>query len=210
MAPSVSTRSSGGGAIDRDAIRSRLNRANEPGGLWRCDRRPTVTGTPAAVLIGLVAHPEGPGVILTQRTAHLKDHPAEISFPGGHIEEIDEGPEAAALREAWEEIGLPPDEVELLGRLPAHRTISDFCVSPIVGWIDKPVAFAPDAHEVADVFEVPLDYVLDRANHRRGVVFVEGELHRNHVLPYEDRRIWGATAEMLLCLAEVLGGPGGR
>jgi 8-oxo-dGTP pyrophosphatase MutT (NUDIX family) len=168
-----------------------------------------VNGTPAAVLIGLVAHPEGPSVILTQRTAHLKNHPAEISFPGGHIEEADGSPEVAALREAWEEIGLPPSDVELLGSLPAHRTISDFRVSPIVGWIDKPVAFAPDVREVADVFEVPLEYVLDRANHLQGVVYVGGERHRNHVLPYQGRRIWGATAEMLLCLAEVLGGPGG-
>jgi hypothetical protein len=96
--------------------------------------------------------------------------------------------------------------VELLGCLPPYRTITDFCVSPVVGWIEPPVTFVPDEHEVADVFEVPLRFVLDTANHQRESIFWKGEDHGYFVLPYPGRRIWGATAGMLVCLARILSG----
>lgn len=161
-------------------------------------------GVPAAVLIGLVNRPDGPAIILTERTAHLKNHPAEVSLPGGRIEAVDDGPEAAALREAFEEIGLEPAKVEVLGCLPTYRTISDFCVSPVVGWIEPPVSFTLDRHEVADVFELPLSFVLDADNHARETWHRDGEERGYFVLPYPGRRIWGATAGMLVCLARTL------
>lgn len=158
----------------------------------------------AAVLVGLLAHPLGPHVILTERAAHLKDHAAEISLPGGRIEAGDDGPAAAALREAFEEIGLAPDKVELLGCLPAYQTVTGFRVFPFVGWIEPPVEFVLDTREVAAVFQVPLSFVLDPANHQRESIVRDGELHTYYVLPYPGRRIWGATAGILVSLARIL------
>lgn len=188
--------------IDKERIRLVLEARCGPVGKEGQSTRP---GIPAAVLVGLVARPDGLSVILTERTAHLKNHPAEVSFPGGHVESEDDGPEATALREAFEEIGLEPAKVELLGCLPPYRTITDFCVSPVVGWIEPPVIFTPDEHEVVDVFEVPLSFVLDPRNHRRESIFWKGEEHTYFVLPYPGRRIWGATAGMLVGLARILG-----
>jgi 8-oxo-dGTP pyrophosphatase MutT (NUDIX family) len=159
---------------------------------------------PAAVLLGLVAYPEGPQIILTERTAHLSEHPSEISLPGGRIEASDEGPAAAALREAGEEIGLAPDRVELLGCLPPYETVTGYRVYPFVGWIEPPVEFALDAREVADIFQVPLSFVLDPANHRRDSIMRDGRRRSFYVLPYPGRRIWGATAGMLVSLARIL------
>jgi 8-oxo-dGTP pyrophosphatase MutT (NUDIX family) len=161
-------------------------------------------GIPAAVLIGLVAHPEGPGIILTERTAHLANHAAEVSLPGGRVEADDEGPAAAALREACEEIGLDPGKVELLGCLPPCLTVSGFCVYPFVGWIEPPVELTPDPYEVADIFEVPLGFILDPANQQRGSLVVGGVRHEFYVLPYPGHRVWGATAGILLNLARAL------
>jgi len=166
------------------------------------------SGTPAAVLIALLAHPDGPRLILTERTAHLKNHAAQISFPGGRIEKVDAGPVAAALREAFEEIGLAPEKVDLLGCLPCHLTVSDFLVHPVVGWVEPPVEFVPDPHEVAKVFEVPLSFVLDPANHHREGRRHDGVLRSYYVLPYPGHRIWGATAEILVELAGVLASRG--
>lgn len=160
--------------------------------------------TPAAVLVALVASPQGPEIILTQRTAGLRHHPAQISFPGGRVEPEDAGPSSAALREAWEEVGLPPDQVEIIGLLPRYRTVSDYCVHPFVGWVEPPVSLVPDAREVADVFLVPLAFVLDPANHTRESMVHDGEERSFWVLPFEGRRIWGATAGMLVSLARAL------
>lgn len=159
------------------------------------------------MLVGLLAHPAGPHVILTERAAHLKDHAAEISLPGGRIEAGDDGPAAAALREAFEEIGLAPERVDLLGCLPAYETITGFRVFPHVGWIEPPVEFALDPREVADVFQVPLSFVLDTANHHRENIVWRGERRSYYVLPYPGRRIWGATAGILVGLARVLSLP---
>jgi 8-oxo-dGTP pyrophosphatase MutT (NUDIX family) len=164
----------------------------------------TGRGVPAAVLIGLLGHPEGPSIILTQRTADLDNHPAEISLPGGRVEADDEGPVAAALREAFEEIGLPPERVEILGCLPPSETISGFWVYPIVGWIEPPVDLEPDRREVAEVFEVPLSFIVDPTNHHRGSLVHRGERHHFHVMPYPGRRIWGATAGILVDLARTI------
>jgi len=161
-------------------------------------------GVPAAVLIGVVPHPEGPGIILTERTAHLANHAAEISLPGGRVEASDRGPAAAALREAFEEIGLDPGKVELLGCLSPHPTVSGFQVHPFVGWIEPPVVLTPDRREVADIFEVPLDFILDPANHQRDSLTVDGVSREFYVLSYPGHRIWGATAGILVSLAKTL------
>ncbi|MBU2600728.1 MAG: CoA pyrophosphatase [Actinobacteria bacterium] len=195
---------SGSQPVDREELRARLQEAC--GSTEGCGS-PPARGIPAAVLVGLLAHPGGPHVILTQRAAHLKDHAAEISLPGGRIEASDDGPESAALREAFEEIGLAPERVDLLGRLPAYETITGFRVFPFVGWIEPPVEFALDSREVADVFQVPLSFVLDTANHHRESIVWRGETRSYYVLPYPGRRIWGATAGILVGLAQVLAPP---
>jgi 8-oxo-dGTP pyrophosphatase MutT (NUDIX family) len=160
---------------------------------------------PAAVLIGLLACPEGPHVILTRRNANLKNHPDEISLPGGRIEADDDGPAAAALRETFEEIGVAPQNVELLGCLSPYETVTGFRVYPFVGWIELPVEFVLDTDEVAEVFHVPLSFVLDTSNHRCESIVYNGECHRYYVMEYPGRRIWGATASILVRFAQALG-----
>lgn len=159
---------------------------------------------PAAVLVALVNSPHGLEIILTQRTADLRDHPAQISLPGGRIEPGDSSPAAAALREAFEEVGLPPESVDILGRLPRHRTVSDYCVYPFVGWVEPPVVLVPDEREVADVFLVPLRFVIDPANHLYETAWHDGRERSYYVLPYQGRRIWGTTAAILVSLARAL------
>jgi 8-oxo-dGTP pyrophosphatase MutT (NUDIX family) len=160
--------------------------------------------TPAAVLIGVVERPDGPALLLTQRTEHLKDHAGQISFPGGRVEAQDHSIEAAALREAKEEIGLDPARVEVLGGLAPYDTITGFRIHPVVGWIEPPIELRPDRFEVADVFEVPLHFVIDPANHRRQS-YRRGALTRAYyVLPYQGRFIWGATAGILVNFAGLL------
>jgi 8-oxo-dGTP pyrophosphatase MutT (NUDIX family) len=160
--------------------------------------------TPAAVLVGLVERADGPGLLLTQRTEHLRDHAGQICFPGGRIEAADADVTAAALREAEEEIGLDPGRVGVLGALPPYQTITGFRIHPVVGWVTPPFELRPDPYEVAEVFEVPLHFVLDPENHRRQS-YRRGSLTRGYyVLPYQGRFIWGATAGILVNLARVL------
>ncbi|MFW5679480.1 MAG: CoA pyrophosphatase [Pseudomonadota bacterium] len=161
--------------------------------------------TPAAVLIGVVGHSE-PTVILTQRTAHLRDHAGQISFPGGRMEPDDPDPAATALRETAEEIGLSPAHCRILGELNIYDTITGYRVHPVVAWIEPPFGLAPDPFEVAEVFEVPLDFVLDTRNHRRDSYDKGGIKRQFWVLPYENRYIWGATAAMLVNFARLVNG----
>ncbi len=158
----------------------------------------------AAVLVPIVEHEGGLTVLLTKRTDHLKDHAGQVSFPGGRIEPEDPDPEYAALREAREEVGLPAEQVELVGRLDIYRTRTGYEVVPVVGLVRPPLALAPDPYEVAEIFEVPLSFVLDPANHELHQRELRGMMRTYYVLPYEGRYIWGATAGMLVNLAQVL------
>jgi 8-oxo-dGTP pyrophosphatase MutT (NUDIX family) len=158
---------------------------------------------PAAVLLLVVNHPE-PTVVLTQRTSHLAHHAGQIAFPGGRREGVDESPESTALREAEEEIGLDAARVELLGRLPEYRTGTGFAVTPVVGWVEPPLTYTPDPHEVADVFEVPLAFLMNTANHRYESAFYRGRMRHYWAMPYGERFIWGATAGMIVTFQRLM------
>ncbi len=161
---------------------------------------------PAAVLVGLVDRPEGTTVLLTHRTAHLSNHAGQVAFPGGRADDGDADAEGTALREALEETALPPDRVELVGRLDPYVTVTNFRVTPVVGVITPPITLVPDPHEVDRIFEVPLAFILDAANLRREVRMMKGKARRYYAFPYGDHYIWGATAAMLMNLHAVLHG----
>jgi len=160
----------------------------------------------AAVLLLVVNHPE-PTVVFTQRTTHLPDHAGQISFPGGRCGAEDCSPEETALREAKEEVGIDPARVQVLGRLPEYRTSTGYHVTPVVGWSEPPLEYRPDPREVEAVFEVPLGFLLDPANHRHESAFHHGRLRRFWAMPYGERYIWGATAGMLVTFQRILAGP---
>jgi 8-oxo-dGTP pyrophosphatase MutT (NUDIX family) len=203
--------------LTREEVRYRVGRAHArglvgrgpgavPGDEGAASAPRAVTATPAAVLVGLVERAAGPALLLTQRTEHLRDHAGQICFPGGRIEADDENAAAAALREAEEEIGLEPARVSVLGELPLYQTVTGFRIHPVVGWIIPPVELRPDPFEVAEAFEVPLQYVLDPENHRRQS-YRRGPVTRGYyVLPYQGRFIWGATAGIIVNLARLLRG----
>ncbi|WP_114663542.1 CoA pyrophosphatase [Polynucleobacter necessarius] len=160
--------------------------------------------TRAAVLIPLLLKQAGLSVLLTQRTNHLRDHAGQISFPGGRMDPEDLSPEDTALRESWEEVGLDPKLVEIIGNLPEYLTVSGYSVTPVVGLVQPQAEYALDAFEVADVFEVPLHFLLDPANHQVRLWQSEQGGCRFYSMPYENRFIWGATAGMLRNLYHLL------
>jgi 8-oxo-dGTP pyrophosphatase MutT (NUDIX family) len=161
-------------------------------------------GTVAAVLVPIIAHPGGLTVLFTQRTAHLKAHSGQVSFPGGRAEPGDASPEETALRESEEEIGLPRDRVEVLARLPEYFTRTGFRVTPVVGLIEPPLELKPDPGEVEAVFEVPLAFLLDTRNHQRHTREFQGAMVGYYAMPYGNRNIWGATAGMVVNLSRAL------
>lgn len=157
----------------------------------------------AAVLIPLVRRPEGLAVLLTRRAEHLNDHAGQISFPGGRTDPEDADAVATALREAREEVGIQADEVEVIGRLPFYTTVTAYRITPVVGLLDPPRAPVFDPAEVAEIFEVPLAFLMDPSNHRRHAVEFQDIARQFISMPWgrdakgEDYFIWGATAAML-------------
>jgi 8-oxo-dGTP pyrophosphatase MutT (NUDIX family) len=208
-------------ALTADEVRRRLahwvggTRASDPStiAVMRGDHSltpggipPAITLMPAAVLVPIVMRPPELTVLLTQRSAHLAAHAGQISFPGGSVEAQDTDPVDAALRETEEEVGLPRSHVEVVGRLDTYVTSTGFEVTPVVGLVRVPYPVRPDPFEVAEVFEVPLAFIIDPANRQRHSREYKGRTRTFYALPYEQRYIWGATAGMLVNLAEVLTG----
>lgn len=161
---------------------------------------------PAAVLVPLIDHPAGLTVLLTRRTDTLPEHPGQIAFPGGRVEPVDAGALDAALRETEEEIGLPRHFVRPVGYLPQYLTITGYAVIPVVGFVRPGFVPRPDPVEVAEIFEVPLEFILDPGNRHRETRDYRGTRVSYHVIPYRtgarEYRIWGATAAMLVDFAE--------
>ena len=196
--------------LDAPALRQRFGRLAsstwEPeitgDGRWPSDREPAA----AAVLLPLVQRPQGWQVLLTRRTDHLRDHGGQISFPGGRCEQDDADAAATALREAAEEIGLPPGACEVLGTLPVYTTVTRFVVTPVVALVPVLPPLRPDPFEVAEAFEVPLQFLMTPAHHRRHVFEAAGVRRQFLSMPWQgagadgqlrEYFIWGATAAML-------------
>lgn len=183
-----------------------------PENIWRehgdhalnADMEPVQPLKPAAVLVPLIDRPGELEVLFTERTSHLAHHAGQVSFPGGHIEPQDGGPSDTALRETEEEVGLDRRHVELIGALDKYITRTGFVVTPIVGIISPPFTLKPDPHEVAEIFEVPLSFLLNRDNHQRCTAEFEGATRHFWAMPYGRHFIWGATAGMLINLCDVL------
>ena len=160
---------------------------------------------PAAVLIPILqSGPNAPlRLLLTQRTAHLRDHAGQISFPGGGLNP-GEGAVAGALREAQEEIGLNPARVDVFGQMPQYHTGTGFSVSPMIGFVQTPCDLIPDPGEVAEIFDVPLDFILDPRNMRQETRYYRGAWRSFLAVPWSGYYIWGATAGMLAQLSRIV------
>jgi 8-oxo-dGTP pyrophosphatase MutT (NUDIX family) len=158
----------------------------------------------AAVLVPIVVYEDYATVILTKRQDHLSAHPGQVSFPGGSVEEADRDAVDTALRETEEEIGLPRSYVSVAGRLDGYRTGTGFEIVPIVGLVKPGFTLTLQEEEVAEAFEVPLDFLLDRDNHRQESAIWKGARRHYYTMPYKGWNIWGATAAMLVNLCDVL------
>ncbi|HSF96673.1 MAG TPA: CoA pyrophosphatase [Thermohalobaculum sp.] len=170
----------------------------------RAAEMPGVGKRPAAVLCGLVERDGGLNVVLTKRAAHLNQHAGQIAFPGGKVDAADPSALAAALREAEEEIGLSPADVEILGTLDQYQTSTGFRVTPFVGVVDPRWRPVPDLNEVEEVFEPPLDFLMDPGNRQRHNYLRWGVERQYYAMPWGAYFIWGATAGMLKGLSDRL------
>jgi 8-oxo-dGTP pyrophosphatase MutT (NUDIX family) len=195
-------------------LRQRLIEKLEPAADWRPGRaaarsdfdlnpgadRPVVTLRPAAVLVPVIARPGGATVLITRRSDSLASHTGQIALPGGRLDPGETAVEAA-LREAFEEVALDPAAVEVLGVGDAYETGTGFLITPVVGWLAEPPQTAPSPDEVAEVFEVPWDFLMDPGNHRRDFYDRDGQPRRWFwAMTHEERYIWGVTAGIVRAL----------
>jgi 8-oxo-dGTP pyrophosphatase MutT (NUDIX family) len=192
--------------LDVAALRERLQRRAPPSSVSGDEdvERQVWAVTPASVLVPIVTHAGGLTVLFTQRTAQLRAHSGQVSFPGGRAEPGDASPEFTALRETQEEVGLAPGRVEVIARMPEYLTRTGYRVTPVVGLVAPPLELVPDSREVAEAFEVPLAFLLDSSNHKRETRELAGKQVGFWVMQYGERRIWGATAGMLVNLYRML------
>lgn len=192
------------------AVRRALDGRLAPGGPHP-DSAPPVAGapryTPAAVLVPLVAPLDTLELVLTVRTAHLKSHPGQIAFPGGHVEPHDGDVETTARREAREELGIPATAIDTLGCLPACVTGTGYRIVPVVALLRSGVRYVPEEFEVAAVFHAPLGYLMAPANRREETRELRGRAVTYPVIEYDGHRIWGATARVIVSLADALKAP---
>jgi 8-oxo-dGTP pyrophosphatase MutT (NUDIX family) len=195
--------------VDLDRLRSvflRQPTAVEPIVESEAEQRASIA---AAVLFPIVLGEPWPTVVLTRRAEHLRDHPGQISFPGGRVDASDLSPEQTALREAREEIGLASRHVEIAGFLPEYQTRTGYRITPVVGFLTPPFALRPDPSEVAEIFEAPLSFLLDPANHQRHAREHQGRTRQGRTrhffaIPYGHYFIWGATAGIIVSLARAM------
>lgn len=197
-------------SLSSEAIRHRFNTPKD----WQPELRgdgsavldSTRPHTPASVLVPLVARPSGLHVLLTRRTDHLHDHAGQVSFPGGRADPQDADVVATALREAQEEVGLAPQAVDVLGRMPVYTTVTSYVVTPVVGLVDPAAALRIDPFEVDEAFEVPLSFLMNPAHHRRHRMVLGDQVREFLSMPWVgaghrgvecEYFIWGATAAML-------------
>ena len=180
-------------AMDMPASRDVL-----PGDLLEAE----VAGAPAAVLVAITDRPQ-PGVILTVRREHLRTHAGQVAFPGGRIDPGEDAV-AAALREAQEEIALDPAQVAVIGTGDLYCTVTNYVVTPVVGIIPPGLPLEPHEHEVADWFEAPLDFITDPANQQKRSALFRGRERHYYEIEWEGRKIWGATAAMIVNLSRRL------
>ena len=159
---------------------------------------------PAAVLLAFHPGKDGVNLVLTRRTAHLPTHKGEIALPGGKAIHADKDRVATALRETHEEIGVEVDKISVIGQLPPHPTGSGFLITPITAWLTPPIRFKKQQSEVAEIFEMPLDHLSNPKNYQRQTVVIAGEPRKFWILPYKNYKIWGATAAILIDLANRL------
>ena len=187
--------------VDLDRLRAALLRqpdAARPIVETGVEQRASVA---AAVLFPIVLGEREPTVLLTRRTEHLRDHPGQISFPGGRAETSDPSPEYTALREAREEIGLASRHVEIAGFLPEYRTVTGYRITPVVGFVTPPFELRSDPCEVAEIFEAPLSHLLDPARHQRHSREYQGQRRHFFAVPYGQHFIWGVTAGIIVSLS---------
>jgi 8-oxo-dGTP pyrophosphatase MutT (NUDIX family) len=187
------------------AVRAKFAAAPAPG--RRGDDMSPPVGRPhrpAAVLVPLIMRASGIEVLLTRRTPHLSAHAGQVSFPGGSVEAADPDAVATALRETEEEVGLPRSHVDVVGQLDLFLTGTGFAITPIVGLVSVPFPLKPEPSEVAETFEVPLDFILDPANRERRSGERNGRLRNFFVYAYDGHEVWGATAAILVNLVEIL------
>lgn len=161
-----------------------------------------LASVPAAVLIGITDRPD-PGVILTVRREHMRTHAGQVAFPGGRIDPGEDSVEAA-LREAWEELGLDPGAAEIVGAIDPYRTVTGYVVTPVLAVVPPDQPLSPHEHEVADWFEAPLAFVLDPTNQQYKSALFQGRERHYYEIMWGERRIWGATASMIVNLSRRL------